>query len=444
MGDFIMGDMKRQTTLVLVLAACLVSRAIAADQSAGGLSRFLPNDGNNVYPAKNLLRRWPAGGPREVWRVDIGNGKSSIVVGRGRLYTLTQTDKQQFAICLEAATGRTVWKKLLVPKDNHHAVTGPVNGTILDEDRLYVFPYDTLNGDMWEPRCPCFCLGTDDGREIWSSKGKTFNCSEGSTPLIVGDVLYVGGGGRDNVLAAVDKRTGQLLWKVAEDIDAGHKHVFVCGASLTYQEVGAIPQVIVPVFRNDLMGVHARTGRVLWHWKLEHATFSGMVPTPVAIGSQLFLSAFQNSKGYSQCLEMRVEGDTVVPRRIYEDLRLQCNAYHTPSIVDGAVYGFGRGKQRDALQCTSLADGQLLWQNESGDWKTDRQLTVADGLVFAITKNDELVMLEASHDGYKELGRVSPGLELGLPQQPMIAGGRLYLRGEETLVCYRVGADERQ
>jgi hypothetical protein len=140
------------------------------------LNRFLPNNGNNVQESSQLFRTWPTGGPQELWRAEIGNGKSTIVAG---------------------------------------------NGPILDGNRLYVFPYEAENDDFWKPRCPCFCLNIEDGSVIWSEQ-KEFNCSEGSTPVIVNDVLYVGGGGRENILAAVDKRTGKLLWKVPENIDAGH------------------------------------------------------------------------------------------------------------------------------------------------------------------------------------------------------------------------------
>jgi outer membrane protein assembly factor BamB len=422
----------------ILLCLLMTQLASAGHSASADLPRFLPNDGNNVYVATGLLRRWPPGGPRELWRSEIGSGKSAIAESAGRVYTLTQIDKQQYAICLEAATGRTIWKQLLLSKDNRHVVIGPVDGPILDGDRLYVFPYDCENGDLWEPRCPCFCLSTNDGRTIWS-EFKDFNSSEGSTPLIVNDTLYVGGGGRSNILAAVDKLTGKLRWKVAEDRDAGHKHVFVTGSSLIYQEVGGIPQVIVSVFRNDVMGVHARTGRVLWHWKLDQPTPSGSCPTPVAMGTRLLLTACQNGAGFSQCLEMTAVDDTIVPRLVYQDKRLQCNMFHTPSICNGAVFGFGKGTEHDALQCTALEDGRLLWQQEGDDWKNDRQLTIADGLIFVITKNDELVLLEASREGYKELGRVAPGIPLGLPQQPMIVGSRLYLRGNTTLICYQIG-----
>jgi hypothetical protein len=120
-----------------------------------------------------------------------------------------------------------------------------------------------------------------------------------------------------------------------------------------------------------------------------------------------------------------------------------CNQYHTPSVVEGAAYGFGRGESGDALQCMNAADGKLLWQRESTEWRRDRQLTIADGLIFAITTKEELVLLEANKTGYKELGRVNPGIKLGIPQQPMICDGRLYMRGEEVMVCYEVGAGPR-
>ncbi len=416
---------------LLGLASC------SAAAAEGSLGRFLPVNGNNVYPSHGLLRAWPANGPRELWRVSLGLGKSAVAETPGRLFTMFESDGQQFAVCLEPTTGRTLWRRLLVPNGNKHVVKGPVCGVLADGDRVYCFPYVSENGDMWKPRAPCICLNAEDGREIWR-EALAYNCSEGTTPLIVGDMLYVGGGGRENILAAVDKRTGRLVWKVAEDRDAGHKEVYVTGASLIYQEVGGVPQIVVSVFRNDLMGVHARDGRVLWHWKLEKATSSGMVPTPVAIGTRLFISASQNAVDYSACLEMMIRDGGITPKLVYESTQLQCNNYHTPSVHEGAVFGFGRGTNKPALQCTSFDDGRLLWEEETPDWKRDRQLTVADGLIFAVTVRDELVLAEASRTGYRELGRFDPKIKMGLPQQPIINNGRLYLRGDEVLACFVV------
>jgi outer membrane protein assembly factor BamB len=126
---------------------------------------------------------------------------------------------------------------------------------------------------------------------------------------------------------------------------------------------------------------------------------------------------------------------------LYQDKRLQCNGYHTVSIVDGAVYGFGLGAEQESLQCTDLASGELLWEQPGPDWSRNGNLTVADGLIFALTKKQEMVLAEVNKTGYKELGRVNPGIRLPIPQQqPTLFNGRLYLRGNDTVVCYQVAA----
>ena len=437
----------RWATAGMLLAAALVigrnvSRAADPAPAAQDLTRFLPADGNNVYTAaKGLLRTWPAAGPKELWRQQIGLGKSGVAEHAGRIFTLAQIDMKQYGLCLDAATGKELWRQLLAPTDNHHQVKGPVSSPLVDGGRVYFFPYVNDNGDVYTPCCPCFCMNAADGATLWS-ESKLFNGSEGTTPLIVGDVLYIGGGNKDSILQAVDKVTGKLLWKTAEDRATGGSNAksYVDGASLMYQEVGPIAQIVVGVWRNDLMGINARTGKLLWHWTFAKPASSGFVPTPVAIGNRLLLSACQGVASYEQCLEMVPRDGGLEPRLVYENDRLQCNQYHTPSVWQGAAYGFGRGDSGEALQCTSIEDGKLLWQRENADWRRDRQLTIADGLIFAIDTKDELVLLNAGTTGYQELGRVNPGIKLGFPQQPMIANGRLYLRGEEVLVCYQVGA----
>jgi hypothetical protein len=62
---------------------------------------------------------------------------------------------------------------------------------------------------------------------------------------------------------------------------------------------------------------------------------------------------------------------------------------------------------------------------------------MADGMVYALTPFD-VVLAEVTPAGCKETGIVKHKLELGYPQQPTIANGRLYIRGEDWVVCYDV------
>ena len=411
--------------------------ACAAEPRNTDLKRFLPNDGNSVYEAKGLLRAWPPGGPKELWRVEVGWGKSAVVEAGGLAFTAAETDDKQWAICLDPLTGGTRWKRLLLPKPNQHFERGPVTSPVIDGDRVYFIPYAIFQSDVWEMRCPIVCMKTD-GTELWRAD-KTFWATEASTPLVAGDTLYVGADNPQRVvLVALDKLTGKLRWSVISEPPKDNE--LGAPASLTYQVVEGIPQVIVATYgTREVLGVHATTGEIMWRYPYPAGIIIGLVSTPVAVGSRLFLSGGEGKgRDFSACLEMKAAGGKIAHRELYVSTELQTNMFHTVSVHQDAVFGFGGGSKAGFLHCTNLEDGRLLWKEETRDWTKDRNLVVADGLIFALTRNDELVMAEASRQRYRELGRVPLGIKLGRPQQPTIANGRMYLRGDRWVVCYQI------
>lgn len=420
-------------SLVLWLWVC----PLAGPAQGADLQRFLPNDGNSVYQAFGLLGQWPVGGPKELWRVEIGAGKSAVVEAGGQAYAATETDNKQWAICLDPLTGTTKWKRLLFPKENRHFAKGPVTSPVVDGDRIYFIPYATYGRDVWEMRCPVVCIKAD-GTELWRLD-KDVWATEASTPLVAGDTLYVGADNPEHaILAAVDKMTGQVRWIAKAESDK--KNELGAPASLTYQMVQGIPQIIVATYgTREILGVHADTGKIMWRYPYPAEIKIGLVSTPVAVGSRLFVCAGEGTGlNFSACLQMRVQDFAITCEEVYRNLELQTNNYNTPAIFQDAVFGFGGRGSSGFMHCTNLEDGALLWKEQSDDWSKDQQLIIADGLLFALTKKEELVMAEASRDGYKELGRVPINIDLGRPQQPTIANGRMYIRGNTWVVCYEV------
>lgn len=432
------------TVLVrLVAIACLfprtdaVSPAFSGEPGPGDLLRFLPNDGNSVYNATGLLRQWPPEGPKILWQADVGWGKSAVVEANGLAFTAAETDEKQWAVCLDPATGATRWKHLLLPKPNRHFQWGPTTSPVIDEDRVIFIPYAIYEKDVWEMRCPIVCLKTD-GTELWRAD-ETFWATEASTPLIAGDTLYVGADNPQRVvLVALDKRTGALRWSTVVESDA--RSELGAPASLTYQVVNGIPQVIVATYgTRELLGVHAETGEIMWRCPYQAAIHIGLVSTPVAVGSRLFVCGGEGKgRNFSACLQMRAENGKITYRELYRSSELQTNMYNTVAVYQDAVFGFGGGAKAGFLNCTDFHDGRLLWKVENEEWTKDQNLVIADGLIFALTKNGDLVMAEASRQEYRELARTRVPIELGRPQQPTIANGRMYIRGEQSVVCYQV------
>ena len=424
-------------TPLVEFPADMTSAADAGEVNGTDLNRFLPNHGNSVYDAPGLLRKWPAEGPKELWRAEVGWGKSAVVEAGGLAFTAAETDDKQWALCLDPSTGTTRWKHLLVPTPNNHFARGTVTSPVIDGDRVYFIPYAKYQKDVWEMRCPIVCLKTD-GTPLWR-QDKTFWATEASTPLVVGDTLYVSADNPERViLVALDKMSGALRW--AATLKSDSKRELGAPASLTYQVVAGTPQVIVSTYgTRELLGVHATTGEIMWRYPYPAEIIIGLVSTPVAMGSRLFVCGGEGkSRNFSACLEMQAVDGKITYKELYRSTELQTNMYNTVAIYQDAVFGFGGNRSAGFLHCTNFEDGRLLWKEDSREWTKDQNLIIADGLLFALTKNEELVMAEASRERFQEIGRVRLGLELGRPQQPTIANGRMYIRGTKSIVCYQV------
>ena len=159
------------------------------------LNRFIPWDGNNVFNAVGLLRQWPKEGPRELWRFKAGPALATVVEAGGRTFIAGQSDKKQWAYCLDAKTGKELWKtetgeELYIAGHWWGTVSSPV----VDGDRVYFIPY-RLTDPETKRRCdasPIVCIRIADGQVLWRSNGGDVPYVNGfSTPLVIGDTVYV-------------------------------------------------------------------------------------------------------------------------------------------------------------------------------------------------------------------------------------------------------------
>jgi len=429
--------------IVLVTEVPAVSGAERAVEARNtDLTRFLPADGNTVYPAAGLLRSWTNGSPKLLWQTEVGGGRSAVVEANGRAFTAGQSEGKQWGICLDPKSGSILWKRLLSSTENHHNINGPVASPVIDGERVYFLPYENLSNDIYYPHSPVICLKTN-GTELWRESEKYWG-TEGSTPLVVGDTLYVCSTGTNHLMVAVDRVTGKLRWGTplhADPANINKKVIFGAPASVTYQEVAGIPQVICGVYgTHEIVGIDARNGEIMWHFPYPEPPISnGLISAPVAVGSRLFLSGGENEvRAFSACLEMIPQDGKLTAKTIYVDQKLQANRLHTVAVYQDAVFGFG-GSGMGGLQCTRFDNGQLLWEVNNGDWARESQLIIADGLIFALTRHGELVLAVASRERYQELGRIKLPVPLGnYPQQPTLANGHLYIRGDTQVLCYQI------
>src|ERR1051325_8959703 len=54
--------------------------------------------------------RWPAGGPKVIWKASVGIGFSSASVSNGRVYTMGNAAEKDTIWCLDTANGKPIWQ----------------------------------------------------------------------------------------------------------------------------------------------------------------------------------------------------------------------------------------------------------------------------------------------------------------------------------------------
>jgi outer membrane protein assembly factor BamB len=200
-----------------------------------------------------LLKEWPKDGPKLLWRApDIGSGYSTPAIVGERIYLLSNKGKDdEYAQALDVKDGKQIWSTRLgkVGPNQGPQYPGARSTPTVEGDRLYVLGSD---GDL-------VCLDTTSGNEIWHKNlrkdfdGKPGMWAYSESPLIDSDVLVCTPGGTDATMVALNKKTGEVIWK--SPIGEGGQAAY---ASAIITEAGGVKQY-VQFLQKAVVGVDAKT-----------------------------------------------------------------------------------------------------------------------------------------------------------------------------------------
>ncbi|GEM_PF-55442 len=395
----------------------------AAQSGSAEWPQFLGPQRNGISTETGLMQTWPTDGPKEVWRAAGGVGMSGLAVSRGRLLTLVQRDAQQWLIALDAMTGKTLWQTAIAPEYRNQMGDGPRGTPTISGDRVYAF---TGDGRL-------VAVGFNDGKLAWSHDtvkelgGKTAEYGMACSPLIVGDHVIVTVGAPQATVAAYETQSGKLAWTAGDDV-AGY-------SSPALLDVGGRPQIVVYT-GSSVLGLAPKSGAVLWRYPYE-TNFECNIATPLAYKGQVFISSGENHG--AALLALKPRGDEFDVREVWTSQGPQSvlrNEWQTSMLLDGHLYGMdnvGGAGPVTHLTCVNAATGERVWQKARFG---KGNLIAADGKLFISTMNGELVVVRATSKGYDEIGHA---VVIGSTRQaPALAGGLLYLRDDQHVVCLDV------
>lgn len=383
---------------------------------------------DGVSQETGLLAEWPKSGPKLLWEIDeAGGGYSTPSVVGDRIYLLGNEGlEDEFVRAFNVRDGKQVWSvrigKVGNP-DQRPSYPGARSTPTLDGDVLYALGSD---GDL-------ACLDAATGDVRWTKSlrndfgGKPGKWAYAESPLVDGDAVVCTPGADEATIVALNKKTGEPVWKSA--VPGGDDAAY---ASVIVVEAGGVKQY-VQFLGKGLVGVDAKTGKFLWRYEKTAQGSPANMPSPVARDGFVYSATGKAGGGL---VKLKVDGGKVQAEEVYFSPKL-------PKAIGGSVLvGKNLYGASDALLCVDFESGEIKWE---GRGVGAGAILFADGRLYLHGENGEVALAEASPEGYQEKGRFTPPNppDRGNSKAwayPVVADGRLYIRDMGKLWCYDVSS----
>jgi outer membrane protein assembly factor BamB len=448
----------RRSLLLPVLLLLVVPAVGTPDHStarADDWPQWMGPARDGVWREGGIVGTIPAGGLPVKWRAEVKGGYSGPAVAAGRVYlmdydrrsgdlandpgTRTALAGRERILCLDAATGRLLWKHEYDRDYSMSYASGPRCTPTVSDGMVHALGAE---GDLT-------ALDAETGRVIWARDlRKDYSAPTPmwgfcGHPLVDGDRLVCLVGGPGSVAVAFDRKTGREIWRALSASEAGY-----CPPSII--EAAGVRQLVI-WDADNVNALDPATGRVLWSQPLKPAYgMSIMAPrvgrTP--LGQVLYASGI-GRVGALYSLSADKPGATIAWRGDPKSAIYCGNS--TPFIAGGTIYGCDC--ETGFLTAADLATGRRLWETgrpTMGD-RRGRHGTAflvrqgdgaADDRTWLASETGDLILARLTPAAYEELGRMrllAPtnecfGREV-VWSHPAFANRCVFARNDRELVC---------
>lgn len=399
---------KQMRQILTAVAALALLGSMTAAHAADWPNFFGPTR-NGLAPDTGLNKDWATRPPRELWRVTLSDGGyAGPSVADGKVFIVDHQGANDIVRALRLETGEQVWE--FAYPDLTEANFGFTEATpVYAEGLLYVCSrLGTIR-----------CLNAADGSQLWSrSMTKEFGARApgwlfAESVLVDGDRVVICTGAADRNVIALDRKTGELIWRGGNGDMPGY-------ATAVPAEILGVKQYVICT-GPGIIGVRADDGGLLWSipWRNQAEVNASL---PIVIGNSVFITS-----GYGiGCAMYDITENGPVQRWRNRDISAH---FSSPIYYNGYIYS---NSDPGNLVCMAPENGAVAWK-QGGFEKGG--LLIADGVIPALSGNTgELIMAKADPAGYEELGRITP---LGGQSwtAPILADGRLIVRNTAAMTC---------
>jgi outer membrane protein assembly factor BamB len=359
---------------------CVAMMAVTGTLRAGDWPNYRGSNLDGVSDETQWKTTWPQQGPKVLWEASVGTGFSAIAVADGRVYTMGNINNRDVVTCLDAETGKEIWKQSYAePLMGQNYEGGPNATPTVVNGRVYTC----------SKTAKVHCLDAVSGRIIWAQDlcGRYGiakpTWGHAGSPVVRDGLVFLNVGTTGLALKAED---GNLAWQTGTG-PGGY------ASPVPYTKDGKSYMIVFGA--DKIAGVESATGRVVWHkeWK---TSYDINAANPIVFGDRIFISS-----GYNHgCALLRVTDNGVEEVYSNKNMKSQC---YGGSLYQGHVYAIdgqvGGGGQ---LRCLDVETGKVNWTQRSSNLGTGT-VTVAGDKLIILGEYGMLFIAEATPEAYKEL-----------------------------------------
>ncbi|MBI3407025.1 MAG: prolyl oligopeptidase family serine peptidase [Planctomycetes bacterium] len=360
-----------------------------------------------------------------LWKQPVGEGHSSPVVADGKVYLFARPkgkDEEALA-AFDAADGKPLWTKSYDRgKFSNFFGDGPRATPTVANGKAYTFGVTGI----------LTCFDSKSGDQVWQvntlKEFKAPNLFFGTScsPLVDGERVFLNVGGPGASVVAFNAKDGSTIWKKLDDkasysspiaVGKGDERAVVCltGAGLT--------------------ALNVRDGKQLWQVPLVDK-LSESSTTPVRSGDMIFATSITFGG-----IGVKLDNSGAAPHAKQVWMKPDLNCYFSTPVAVGKdqlylVTAVPAIQSVAVLRCVDLATGKEHWQRPNvGKYHASLTRTGDDKLLL-LEENGDLVLMQPDVKQYRELCRSKIcGTTWA---HPAIAGGRLYIRDANELICVQL------
>jgi outer membrane protein assembly factor BamB len=377
-----------------------------------------------IYNESNLLKSWPAEGPKELWSIgNIGNGFVSPVFTNESFYITGEIDSIEILFCFNLK-GEIQWQTTL-GKAWTKTFAGSRSAPTIIDNLIYV---GTGMGNL-------FCLSRSGGKVLWSKNLKTdFNGAlplhgHSESALIQDEKIFWNAGGTHNNVVALNRFNGNLIWS---------SEGFGERSAYNSPKLIALPgrKILVTFSAYHLMGFDIMTGDLLWSQEQDNFTPEKRTPgngdshsnTVLYDNGSVYYAAGDGNGG----VKLRLSDNGT---RITEVWRNSGFDSFMGGILKIGDYLYGSGTAKPELRSVSASTGVLTDSLRIGSGA----IISADNMLYYYTQKGDMILLSCNKGKIEKVSsfRIKEGT-LQHFSHPVIHKGVLYQRHGNVLMAFDI------